>query len=163
MLLQYFIGQQGVVSSVAFITITDHYDQPKNVETIERTISGSQVHTEVFEARKTTPVKIINLDQTGQLVGSAGSIFLHTAVIFNMSAAMQYFKFYDKATTVVAASDVPKQIYPIDAGGIFRLAVLNGMDFTVGMWVRATAGSGDTDNTAPGNNIVNLGTRVGGT
>lgn len=78
---------------------------------------------------------------------------------FNQASSTRYVKFYDKASPVNAATDVPFATYPVPAGSGANLEISGGIQFSLGLYIRATQLIGYTDNTAPAVNdvIANLG------
>ncbi len=99
----------------------------------------------------------INVQTTGSIVKAfAGGIFDLT--VSNANAAIRYLKIYDKATAPTA-SDVPMRTYLIPPTSTIVIPVTDGIQFLVGISIRASTLVADNDNTAPTANdvIVNIG------
>jgi len=99
----------------------------------------------------------LNVQITGSVVkASAGGIFDLT--MCNTNAAIRYVKIYDKATAPTS-SDTPIRTYSLPPSSTVVVPVTDGIDFTLGISLRASTGVADADNTAPSANdvIVNIG------
>lgn len=93
---------------------------------------------------------------TGQVIKAyAGSVI--SMYISNTAATVNYLKFYDKATAP-DETDTPILTLPIPATTVVAHNPLDGIDFTVGISIRATTGVADNDTTAPSANdvVVNI-------
>lgn len=98
----------------------------------------------------------INTGNTGQVVkASAGGVF--AMYISNTGGAAAYVKLYNKATAASAA-DTPTHTLAIPAAAAIPWPVTDGINFTIGISVRATTEVGDAGTTSPGANevVVNI-------
>lgn len=94
----------------------------------------------------------ISVLTTGLIVkANAGSLI--SMYLSNNGAAINYLKFYDKATAPTA-SDTPIFTLPIPLKSAITWSPLDGCKFTNGISIRASTGVADNDNTAPGANEV---------
>jgi hypothetical protein len=77
--------------------------------------------------------------------------------ISNTNAAVRYVKLYDKATAPTNG-DTPKLTIGIPANSAANVMAPAGIDFTLGIGIRATTGVADNDTGAPTANdvVVNL-------
>lgn len=93
---------------------------------------------------------------TGQVIKAFSGDVL-SMYISNNGAAVNYLKFYDKATAPTA-SDTPILTLPIPLKSVAPWSPLDGIHFTAGISIRASTGVADSDNTAPGANevVVNI-------
>ncbi|WP_437314751.1 hypothetical protein [Sorangium sp. So ce385] len=99
----------------------------------------------------------IGLSNSGQNVkSSAGQVFgWHLA---NTGSSAAFVKLYDMAGTPTMSSDVPAVTLCVPAGQVTSAEHTNGLAFTNGIAIAATAGSADNNNSAPGLNtmVVNV-------
>lgn len=100
-----------------------------------------------------------NLDAqiTGSIVkASAGGIF--DLSVSNSNAAARFLKLYNLATAPTAAS-VPIRTYYLPPLSLTPISIPDGINFTVGISLRASTLVADNDNTAPTANdvVVNIG------
>lgn len=106
----------------------------------------------------------IDLDETEEEVkASAGQVY--SMIVFNMTAAPIYVKFYnDTAANVTVGTTTPVLTIPVPAnadsdGAGFVWGSNKGFRFNTAICVAATTGVADNDTTGPGTNecIINLG------
>lgn len=100
-----------------------------------------------------------NLDAqtTGSVVKAfKGGVFEIT--VSNANAAARFLKLYDKATAPTAA-DTPIRTYYLPPLSLTPIPTPDGINFELGISLRASTGVADSDNTAPTANdvIVNIG------
>lgn len=81
---------------------------------------------------------------------NGGETFVRRINIVNLLNAIIYVKFYDKASTVLPASDVPVLTIQVPASGTFTQSAPEIVSSVNNMYVRAVTDSGDTGTTAPG-------------
>ena len=99
----------------------------------------------------------LNVQTTGSVIKAfAGAIFDLT--MSNANATVRYVKLYDKATAPTA-SDTPVRTYLLPPTSTIVVPVTDGIDYLVGISIRASTLVADNDNTAPSANdvIVNIG------
>lgn len=99
----------------------------------------------------------LNVQTTGAVIkANAGGIF--DLVMSNANAAIRYVKLYDKATAPTA-SDTPIRTYLLPPSSTVVVPVTDGIDFILGISIRASTLVADNDNTAPSANdvLVNIG------
>ena len=94
----------------------------------------------------------LDIDEDGALI-IAGARQCFGWVVTNLDATTIYLKLYDKATAPLY-TDTPKLTIPIATADIAAIEVMGGIDFTLGIGVRATTGIADADTTGPGTNEV---------
>ncbi len=104
----------------------------------------------------------INVGTTGALVVAAAKGCFYEYYFYNSGAAKAYIKLYDKATAGTS-SDTPFRTYCIGASQGANLSIDKGINFDLGLSIRATTGVADNDTGAPGANevTVNIGYRQG--
>lgn len=98
----------------------------------------------------------INLGNTGQVVKAyPGGVF--AMYLSNTGGAAAYVKLYNKATAA-SASDTPTHTLALPAGSAVMCPITDGIQFTVGISVRATVEVADAGTTSPGANevVVNI-------
>ncbi len=77
---------------------------------------------------------------------SAGQVY--GVVVGNVAGAVRYVKLYDKATTPAPASDTPKMVVPVPAGGVVTLTFDSGVAFGTGIAYATVTGIAGNDNTS---------------
>ena len=92
--------------------------------------------------------RYVGLSITGQVVKAFPSR-LYFIQISNTSASARYIKIYDKATAP-DNNDTPKYTYAISGNQNIQMYLDEGVVFSNGISLRATAVAADNDNTAPG-------------
>lgn len=98
----------------------------------------------------------IDTNHTGQVVKAArGGVF--SMYISNTGMAAAYVKLYNKATAPTS-SDVPTHTLCLQPAQSITWTPNDGIDFNVGISVRATTEVADNGNTSPGTNevVVNI-------
>lgn len=100
------------------------------------------------------PYRNLDVGTTGAVVkaapGEIGGWFISNS---NSSSGM-FLKIYDKATAATS-SDTPKITIYIPASGAANLLGNSGIDFQLGISIRATTGVADNDTGAPSaNNVI---------
>lgn len=103
----------------------------------------------------------INVGTTGAVV-AANPACIYEYYFYNSGAAKAYVKLYNKATAGTS-SDTPLRTYCIGAAQGANLYMDKGIEFPLGISIRATTGVADNDTGAPGANevTVNIGYRKG--
>ena len=94
----------------------------------------------------------LDIDESGDLV-IAGNRPCFGWSITNLDATTIYLKLYDKATAP-ASTDTPKLTIPIATGVISVVEIMGGIEFKLGIGVRATTSIADDHNVGPGANEV---------
>jgi hypothetical protein len=85
----------------------------------------------------------------------ASAARLYEIHLCNVSAAIKYVKFYNKASAPTVGTDVPVATYPIPAnGGRIDFDSTNGISFALGLAYAITGAVADTDTTAVAANDV---------
>jgi hypothetical protein len=80
---------------------------------------------------------------------------LYEVHLCNVSAALKFVKFYNKATAPVVGTDIPAATYPIAAnGGRLEIVSINGISFATGIAYAITGAVTDADATAVATNDV---------
>lgn len=105
--------------------------------------------------------KLIALNTTNPNLVKAGAARLIGGQIYNVSAAIKFFKLYDKATAPTIGTDTPILTIPIPAASSIPLEgimTIYGLAFTLGLGYGLTGAAADADTTAltAGDVIVNL-------
>ena len=98
----------------------------------------------------------INLGVTGVVIKAAkGQIF--GGILCNNASAARFVKLYDKVTAPTT-SDTPTQTIELQANQTLPLQVGQGIEYLLGIGIRASNLVADNDNTAPSTNdvVVNI-------
>jgi hypothetical protein len=88
---------------------------------------------------------------------SAGQVY--TVHIYNVSAAVKYFKLYNKASAPTVGTDTPVETHAIPAASWIRIDYTNhGNPFATGIGYALTGGGadGDTTSLAAGDVVLNM-------
>ncbi|RWI06793.1 MAG: hypothetical protein EOQ89_03425 [Mesorhizobium sp.] len=140
---------------------------PVTVTTLPALIAGTALIGAVASQAVTSPVsgtlthKLIAAATTNATLVKTAASKLIGGYLFNSSAAVKYFKLFNKATAPVPGTDTPVLTFAIPAGGGLPLASIlsdTGHSFTLGLGYSITGLPADLDNTAvaAGDVIVNL-------
>lgn len=112
---------------------------------------------------QTAPVKFLSTATTNATLVLGGKVLLGTGIVSNTTVTVYYLKLYNKATTPVCGTDVPKWTVPIpfgasNAAGGFVLPLGQGLMFPLGLGFCITSGIADNDTGAAATGLtVNLG------
>lgn len=96
----------------------------------------------------------LSMSTTGALL-KTGASQIFSVIVWNNASAVRYLKFYDKATAGTA-SDVPVLTIGLTPMALNTISVGQGIQFLLGLSVRATNLVADNDTTAPTTNDVVL-------
>lgn len=94
----------------------------------------------------------LDIDESGDVIAT-GPKQCFGWVVTNLAGATRYLKLYDMATEP-DENDTPKLTIPIATLDISAVEIFGGIDFTLGISVRATTGVADNNTGAPGANEV---------
>ena len=91
------------------------------------------------------------------LASTAAAHQLYGYYLFNAAAAVRFVKIYDHADAPTAG-ETPKLTIGLPAGSAANVSIPDGIEFAVGIGLRATTGVADNDTGAPSANdvVVNL-------
>jgi hypothetical protein len=126
--------------------------------------TGNSIVSQVLNNTGTSGVKtykIISTASTNENVVKASGGNLGSIIAIGLTSDVRFLKLYNKATTPILATDVPKLTIPIPAntqGAGIAISFNDSIDFDLGIGIAITSGSAD-DNTGAvgaGDVIVNL-------
>lgn len=112
---------------------------------------------------QTAPLKWLTTASTNATLVFASKALLGTGIVVNTTTTVYYLKLYDKATTPVCGTDVPKWTIPIPSSvssspGGFPMPLGQGLTFANGVGFCVTGGIADNDTTPAAAGIaINLG------
>lgn len=100
-----------------------------------------------------------NVPALVQTAASQGTVIGYRFI--NLNTGIVYVKFYDKVTAPTVGTDVPIAIIPVFASGVTEMELgsvahkhyIPREFFKLGVWIAATTGILDSDNTAPAANV----------
>lgn len=109
--------------------------------------AGQKVFTSASQRYGALPGRTITVSSTGVAIAT-GERRVSMISLSNSDAAAVWVKLYDKATAPTSA-DTPIQNYLVPAGGAYAIPFPDGLQFSLGIGIRAVTGFADNDTTSP--------------
>lgn len=109
---------------------------------------GSKLADSPLASGAPTNLRLASLGTTNATLVKAGPSQLFTIEVYNVSAALRFLKFYNKATAPTVGTDTPVICLPIGVGLNRGVTFVNGCDFPLGLGYATTVLGTDADTSA---------------